>query len=95
MFYDEICMCSAGKHLLCLASRSYDKQFYANTVLQTPASSVETIYTGTGQFNIGAIYSTAGSPANGKIAVTRFYNRVLSATEITQNYNAQKSRFGL
>lgn len=31
----------------------------------------------------------------GRIANSLFYNRVLSATEITQNYNAQKSRFGL
>jgi hypothetical protein len=74
---------------------TYDKQFYADTVLQTPASSVETIYSGTGQFNIGATFSSATNPANGKIAVSRFYNRVLSQAEITQNYNAQKSRFGL
>ena len=29
----------------------------------------------------------------GKIAVVRLYNKVLSATEISQNYNAQKNRF--
>jgi len=32
---------------------------------------------------------------SGRIAVTRLYNRVLSTSEITQNYNAQKARFGL
>jgi len=32
---------------------------------------------------------------NGNIATTQLYNRALSATEIAQNYNAQKSRFGL
>jgi hypothetical protein len=32
---------------------------------------------------------------NGSIALVQMYNRALSATEITQNYNAQKSRFGL
>jgi len=31
----------------------------------------------------------------GKIATVKIYNRALSATEILQNYNAQKSRFGL
>ena len=76
-------------------SSNYDKQFYANSLLQTPASSVETIYSGTGQFNIGAIYSFAGSPANGKIAITRFYNRVLTQAEVTQNFNAQRDRFGI
>ena len=34
-------------------------------------------------------------PLNGKIAVARIYNRVLSPEEIQQNYNATKSRFGL
>ena len=31
----------------------------------------------------------------GDIATVQFYNRALSATEITQNFNAQKNRFGL
>ena len=30
---------------------------------------------------------------NGKISNVNFYNRTLSSLEITQNYNAQKSRF--
>jgi hypothetical protein len=32
---------------------------------------------------------------NGRISNTLLYNRALSTTEITQNYNNQKSRFGL
>lgn len=32
---------------------------------------------------------------NGKISNALIYNRALSATEVLQNYNAQKSRFGL
>ena len=32
---------------------------------------------------------------NGKIPLCRVYNKALSATEVTQNFNAQKSRFGL
>jgi hypothetical protein len=32
---------------------------------------------------------------NGKIASTLIYNRALTASEILQNYNATKSRFGL
>lgn len=35
------------------------------------------------------------NPTNGKIASTLVYNRVLSATEVSQNYNANKSRYGL
>ena len=74
---------------------TYAKQFYADTVLQTAPASVQNQYSGTGQFNIGAIYSSAGSVANGRFAFARMYNKVLSTTEILQNYNAQKSRFGL
>jgi hypothetical protein len=32
---------------------------------------------------------------NGNIAMVQIYNRVLSATEVAQNYTATKSRFGL
>lgn len=32
---------------------------------------------------------------DGKIAIFRIYDRVLSSTEVTQNYDSQKSRFGL
>ncbi len=50
----------------------------------------------TGDFFIGC---SSGSAAvgfvNGQIANFQIYNSVLSATEVLQNYNAQKSRFGL
>ena len=38
-----------------------------------------------------------GNPvhAKGEIATVSIYNRALTAAEVTQNYNAQKSRFGL
>ena len=36
-----------------------------------------------------------GRPLEGNIANTLIYNRALTATEILQNYNATKSRFGL
>jgi hypothetical protein len=36
-----------------------------------------------------------GEFLDGGIGVARLYNRALSAAEITQNYNAQKNRFGL
>jgi hypothetical protein len=45
---------------------------------------------------IGA-YSTGNfnNPFTGNISVSKLYNRSLSATEVTQNYNALKSRYGL
>jgi hypothetical protein len=43
---------------------------------------------------IGA-FDPGGNLLNGKIANAQVYNRVLSASEILQNYNGQKSRFNL
>jgi len=43
-----------------------------------------------GQFSFGGF-----STFNGNISSTKMYNRALSSTEVLQNYNAQKSRFGL
>jgi hypothetical protein len=47
---------------------------------------------GTGILKYGATYT---GWINGKIYNLQIYNRALSASEIQQNYNAQKSRFGL
>ena len=45
-------------------------------------------------FRIGTFNSTNGS-FNGKIYLARLYNRDLTASEVLQNYNAQRSRFGV
>ena len=42
---------------------------------------------------IGSRFSTGGSPWNGKIANAKIYTRTLSAAEVAQNYEAQKSKF--
>jgi hypothetical protein len=36
-----------------------------------------------------------GNEMNGNISISRQYNRALSATEVLQNYNATKGRYGL
>ena len=48
----------------------------------------------TTDFNIGYAPARIG-PFNGDISSTRVYNKSLTAAEVTQNFNAQKSRFGL
>ena len=45
-------------------------------------------------FSIGNAPTRIG-PFNGKIAASKVYNKSLTAAEVLQNYNAQKSRFGL
>lgn len=50
---------------------------------------------------VGALVNSTGLSIEsgfnftGKISVVKLYNRELSAEEVLQNYNAQKSRFGL
>jgi hypothetical protein len=43
----------------------------------------------------GEIGNGSYSPFNGSISIVKAYNRVLTASEITQNYNAIKGRFRL
>jgi hypothetical protein len=45
------------------------------------------------QFNVG--YDNASNYFYGNISNIQLYNRVISATEILQNYNATKAKFGL
>jgi hypothetical protein len=72
--------------------------FYVNGILD---SSINDSITSTpiySAFNVGGQVSQPGGQNrlfNGSIASTQIYNRALSAAEVLQNYNAQKSRFGL
>ena len=46
-------------------------------------------------FLLGRYYNSESEYGTGTITLLLVYNRVLTDAEITQNYNAQKSRFGL
>jgi hypothetical protein len=90
---------------------TYDKtqtKIYINSVLEgtTNYSSGNIILDNNVNGNTGAIgtlfsqYGNVGSPTrygtfNGNIAQVSIYNRALSASEVKQNYNATKSRYGL
>jgi hypothetical protein len=63
------------------------------TLWHTGSSLTRPIGTASGTGYIGS-YQTS-SHHLGYIPMVRLYNRELSATEVLQNYNAQKSRFGL
>lgn len=66
--------------------------FYQNGVLLKTGASSANI--GAANFRIGTNTST-NEQFNGKIFTTQVYNRAISTTEIAQNYNTQKTRFGL
>ena len=69
--------------------------FYINSVSQTVTQTA----------NGGDSWGTSGTNRyiglrsgvmfNGSIEITRVYNRALTATEVLQNYNANKTRFGV
>jgi hypothetical protein len=77
---------------------SGDRRLYISGVLANSDTQTGTIATNTNGMSIGVYGGFNGGRGyfyNGNIAIVRVYNRVLSASEVLQNYNAQKSRFGL
>ena len=59
------------------------------------ATSVSSIVSSTFNGVIGDEDASVVAPFKGNISNLQIYNRALSATEILQNYNATKSRFGI
>jgi hypothetical protein len=77
-------------------SSPYTKQMYINGIaLSGTPQQTQAGYIGTGIFRLGATFSSAGNYGNGSYAGMKIYNRILSAAEVLQNYNATKTRFGL
>jgi hypothetical protein len=77
-----------------LVFRSTGAFFYING--QFSASDLASLAaTNLAALQIGRDSGTFGRYYKGNLATTQIYNRALSASEITQNYNAQKSRYGL
>jgi len=72
-------------------------RLYVDGIADNTTSLGGTTLTDSGVCNIGS--ATLGNVVHdyfsGNIANTQIYNRALSAEEILQNYNAQKSRFGV
>jgi len=56
-------------------------------------SRTNTALVSAGEIRIGSGY--AGSVLTGGISIVQVYNRMLTDVEVLQNYNSQKSRFGL
>jgi len=77
-------------------SSPYTKGFYLNAVTQSGTiQQAQSAYTGSGIFRLGATYSTAGNYGNGYFAGIKMYNRILTADEVTTNFNALRGRYGI
>lgn len=71
-------------------------RFYINTILEDSDSGTSGNISDFDSILLGRdIDFATGRIFNGRIANFKIYNRALSATEIRQNYNATKTRFGL
>jgi hypothetical protein len=92
--YDNVS--STNWHVYTLSSNSGIWSWYIDGIL---VKTYTPTYTSTSKyFQLGARgngYNGTGQIWNGKYMFSRIYNRALSASEVLQNYNAQKGRFGL
>ena len=70
-------------------------RLYVNGILQNDSTSMS-VASAIGPFMMGKFYDGINDYYfGGRIANGKFYNRVLSDAEISQNFNAQRARFGL
>ena len=77
---------------------SGSRKLYINGVLVSSDAQTGTIATNNGGMSLGAYGGATGTNAyfyNGSLAICRVYNRVLSAAEILQNFNAMRGRFNV
>jgi hypothetical protein len=81
---------------LCFTVKNKTGTSYINSVYQNAWTNTNNIsWAGTtGTFRLGC-RENISTFTNSRIAITQLYNRALSSTEIQQNYNATKPRFGL
>jgi hypothetical protein len=68
---------------------------YVNGLLSESINSNNSVPTGNIWIGRWQSALSGNRPFNGYVALSQIYNRALSATEVLQNYNAQKGRFGL
>jgi hypothetical protein len=77
---------------------SGSRKLYINGVLVNSDSQTGVIDTNAGGVSIGAYGGYSGSKSyyyNGNIGIVKVYNRVLTALEIQQNFNALRGRYGI
>ena len=70
--------------------------FYINATLNSTKTNASIVEKASGSANlvVGA-YRNTSNTFDGSIAAVKAYNRILSAAEISQNFNALRGRFGI
>ena len=72
-----------------------NKYYIQGELVQTKSISTTAITYDNNTDVLLGVNASSTEDLNGNIATAKIYNRVLSAEEIQQNYNALKGRFGL
>lgn len=65
---------------------------YVDGASNGTSANVQNLSPGSTTFNIG---KSEGAYLNGSMAIQRWYNTVLSAADVSQNFNADRARFGI
>jgi hypothetical protein len=76
-----------------IAYNGSTKYIYRNGALDTSVSASDVYFYTGAILRIAARQNGTLLPINGKMPSVKVYNKALSAAEVLQNYNAQKSRF--
>ena len=85
---------NAGMNIWCHAYTGGDNRLYKNAVLDVSGAQ-NSIADPTYGFGIARTPDSLAYFSNYQLSLLLVYNRALTASEILQNYNAQKSRFNL
>lgn len=78
-------------------SSPYTKQIYRNGVL-IGTSGAQSQYAGSGDFRIGQTYGPSvgnSEPLSGSISIARGYSKILSATEVSTNFDGFRHLYGV
>jgi hypothetical protein len=71
-----------------------NRSIYINGVLKSTMSATGNIFNGN-ILNIGAYQNQSAYTINGRMPIMRIYNKGLSSTEVQQNFNALRGRYGI
>lgn len=83
--------------LVTCVGNGVNSQFYKNGISFDTANDFGTFSTGDSSkvLSIGRVNNLNSSYWNGNVATVQIYNRALSSSEVFQNYNSTKGRYGL
>jgi hypothetical protein len=82
-------------HIVCTYDGQYGKIYVDAELVKTrDFGSVLACNTNSSSLKIAGD-GTTNRPLNGEMPISKIYNKVLTASEVLQNYNATKGRFGL